>query len=148
MATAEVSFTFDAAAMQAYMTGENGAAFTAVRSHGNRVLNLAIAKCPVDEGRLRGSLTLEMRSEGGLPIARVGSNLPYARYVHDGTGIYGPRGDVIRPRNAQVLAWPVKNNSGVGNRRYSGGKTANYAFARSVRGMPGRPFLLDALREA
>lgn len=147
MATAEVSFKLDAVALTAVLEGTNGAAFVAVQRTGNRVLNLAVAKCPVDEGRLRNSLTLEMRSEGGLPVARVGSNLPYARFVHDGTGVYGPTGNVIRPRNGRVLAWPVKNNSGQGNRRYSGGRTANTAFARYVRGVKGRPFLLDALRE-
>lgn len=144
----DVSLRLDSAQLQAVLTGSDGAAWTAVQRHGNRVLNLAISKCPVDEGRLRGSLTLEMRNEGGLPVARVGSNLGYAKAVHDGTGIYGPTGNVIRPVSSSVLRWPVKNNSGSGSRRYKGGQTADYAFAKYVRGVPGRPFLLDALREA
>lgn len=143
-----IDVRLDDAALQRMLTGTNGAAYQAVLRKGNQVLNLAIAECPVDEGRLRGSLTLEMRDVGGLPVARVGSNLPYARFVHDGTGIYGPAHKRITPRNAKALRWPLKNNSGSGRRRYKNGKTAGYAFAKSVRGVEGRPFLLNALRRA
>lgn len=146
MATAEITFTVDPAGLRALLEGRDGPVWDAVRRKGNQVLNLAVAKCPVDEGRLRASLTLEMRSVDGLPIARVGSNLSYARFVHDGTGLHGPNHALIRPVSASVLRWPVKNNSGA--RRYSGGRTAAYAYARYTRGMRGRPFLLDALREA
>lgn len=47
-------------------------------------------KCPVgDTGNLRGSITSEWNDEEG----RVGTNLFYAPYVHQGTGIYAINGD-------------------------------------------------------
>lgn len=117
-----------------------------LRKKANQVLNAARRNAPVDQGALRASLTVEFTSgPGGAPIARIGSNLPYAIFVHEGTGLYGPTGSRIRPKTSRVMVWPRKNNSGVGARRYSGGKTAAYVFARSTRGMKGRPFLLDAL---
>jgi hypothetical protein len=143
-----VDVRIDRRALNTMLSGPNAAAVNAVRLHGNRVLNKAIELCPVDEGRLRASLTLEMRQIGGQPVARVGSNLDYALFVHEGTGIYGPSGRRIRPVRATVLRWPVRNNSGSGRRRYQGGRTAQYAYAKSVAGMPGRPFLRTALRLA
>jgi len=144
MATSAVSFKIDQAGVNALLRGRNGDVAQGILRMGNRVLNLARRGCPVDEGRLRGSLTCELRMEGGIPVARVGSNLDYLVYVHEGTGIYAGRG-MIRPVRASVLRWPVKNNSGAGRRRYRSGRTAAYAYARSVRGVKGRPFLLLAL---
>jgi hypothetical protein len=102
----------------------------------------------VDTGRLRGSVTTEIVITSGRPMARVGTNLPYGRYVEEGTGIYGPKGRPIRPVNARLLRWPVTNNSGSGRRRYKGGRTAEFAFARSVKGMKPRPWLRPALSAA
>lgn len=116
---------------------------------GNRVLNAARRNAPVDEGRLRASLTIEYVNESNAIVARIGSNLDYALFVHEGTGIYGPKGTPIRPVSGQWLRWPMKNNSGGGaRRRYRNGRTAEYVFAREVKGMRGRPFLRDALNAA
>jgi len=114
---------------------------------GQRVLNQARQNCPVDQGALRASLHAEAGQIDGAPSVKIGSNLEYAIYVHEGTGLYG-RGGYITPRSGRFLVWPAKNNSGRGNRRYSGGATSNYVFARRVRGMKGRPFLRDALQAA
>lgn len=115
----------------------------------NRVLNAARRLAPVDEGRLRASLAVTFsKGPNNAPIARIGSNLEYALYVHEGTGVYGPKGAPITPKSGSFLVWPVKNNSGSGVRRYSGGSTAAYAFARQVRGVRPRPFLRDALDAA
>lgn len=128
--------------------GSAGSGF-GLRTRANAVLNAARRGCPVDEGRLRASLTIEYRTgPGGEPIARIGSNLPYAIFVHEGTGLYGPRGTYIYPRSGRFLVWPAKNNSGVGRRRFEGRRTSTYVFARRSRGMPGRPFLLNALDAA
>lgn len=37
----------------------------------------------------------------------VGTNLHYARYVEEGTGLWGPRRRAIRPVAARVLHWQV-----------------------------------------
>jgi hypothetical protein len=120
-----------------------------LRERANRVLNAARRNAPVDEGRLRASIAVTFtKGPAGEPVARIGSNLPYALFVHEGTGIYGPNARPIRPVNGRFMRWPIKNNSGSGNRRYSGGATAGYAYAREVRGVPPRPFLRDALDAA
>lgn len=122
-----------------------------LRVLGNRVLNSARRRAPVDQGTLRASIALEVTEVGGnLVVARIGSNLDYAIYVHEGTGIYGPRGVPIRPRSGRFMVWPVRNNQyrvTGGNRRYKAGKTQTHAFARQVRGVRARPFLVEALTE-
>ena len=87
---------------------------------------------PVDKGQLRSSITSHVVFRGGLPIGRIGTNLKYAPWVHQGTGIYGPRGVPIRPKSAKVLVFRPK------------GKSKN-VYVKSVKGMKGRPFLKDAL---
>lgn len=100
-----------------------------------KVRNQAVMICPFDTGRLRSSITTELRVIDGLPVATVGTNVSYARFVHDGTGIYGPSGQPIRPTSGQFLMFTPK-----GSRKP--------VFARQVRGVPPRPFLRDALSAA
>lgn len=120
-----------------------------LRVRANRVLNQARREIKVDTGRARASLTVEFATgPGGVPVARIGSNLEYVLFLHEGTGIYGPRGQMIRPKRARFMVWPATNNSGSGNRRYSGGKTQAYVFARETKGMRGDPFLVRALDAA
>lgn len=49
--------------------------------------------CPVDQGHLRASITSETEITADEIIGRIGSNLEYAPYVHNGTGIYAVNGD-------------------------------------------------------
>jgi phage gpG-like protein len=80
----------------------------------------------IDTGKLRNSIT----ADEATPVSiRVGTNLNYARWFQEGTGIYGPRGEPIRPVRAKALAF--------------GGH-----FFKSVKGQPPRPFLYfdDPLR--
>lgn len=49
--------------------------------------------CPVDQGELRASITSETEVTSEEIVGRVGSNLEYAPYVHNGTGIYAVAGD-------------------------------------------------------
>lgn len=132
--------------LKALLSGRDGPVYQDIMQRGNRVLAEAVRICPTDEGRLRNSLKMEMRLEDGVPVARIGSNLPYALYVHEGTGLWSKtRPGPIRPVNARVLRWPKRNNSGSGRRRYTGGKTSRYVFAKKSAGSPPRPFLRDAL---
>lgn len=50
--------------------------------------------CPVGNGELRNSITSEVDGNEG----RVGTNLEYAPYVHQGTGIYAVNGDGRKDR--------------------------------------------------
>lgn len=80
-------------------------------------------------GRLLASLTVGS-SDGVSHVSGseivVGTNLKYARWLQDGTGIFGPTGTPITPKNGQFLVFTI-----------GGAKI----FARSVKGMEKRPFL-------
>lgn len=86
----------------------------------------------VDTGRARASINTQLVVRDGRPIAVVGSNVYYIRWIHDGTGIYGPRGRVIRPVRRRFMRWKPRG----------GGK---WIYARKVRGMRPNPFLRNAL---
>lgn len=96
-------------------------------------LELTLNPPRVDTGRLRASVNTRRIHRGTLPGARVGSNVFYAIYVHEGTGIYGRYRRPIRPVRAKVLRFKPKGSTG-------------YAFAQSVKGMRPNPFLVKALR--
>lgn len=96
--------------------------------------NLERAPRRVDTGRLRSDIHVVMVTINGVPAARIGFNVFYGLYVHDGTGIYGPKGTPIFPKQAKMLRWRTK-----------GGK---YVYATSVKGMKPNPFLKDALPAA
>lgn len=88
----------------------------------------------VDTGHLRSSIHTTLLTVGGLPAVQVGTTVFYAIYVHEGTGIYGPRGQPIRPINAKFLSWKSKKGQRI--------------FARQVLGMRPNPFLRDAMDAA
>jgi hypothetical protein len=135
---ASVSVRLNQRAIQDQLTGQNGAIARDLLRRGQRVQNKARRLAPVDRGRLRGSITTEVRGSGrGLEV-RVGSNLDYAVYVHEGTGIYAGRG-YIYPRRGRYLRWRARGGGGGGR---------EYVYARRVRGVRGRPFLKDALDAA
>lgn len=107
---------------------------------GRRVQNEARRRAPVDEGTLRNSITYVVDVTAGRAHVTIGSPLPYARYIHEGTGIYGPRGTPIVPVTRQALKFQVKGGSG--RRR---GRDAPWVFAKSVKGIEPNPFLVEAL---
>ena len=54
----------------------------------------AKVNCPVDDGQLRQSISSEI--EGNIGV--IGTNVEYAPYVHQGTGIYAVNGDGRKTR--------------------------------------------------
>ena len=84
-----------------------------------------------DTGALSASIKIKQVNIDGAIAFQVGSELPYARFVHDGTGIYGPKGQMIKPKHAKVLRWQGPGGEAI--------------FARQVKGMKPNPFLRDAL---
>lgn len=141
------SVKIDQSALRALMASPQGPVWIDIQRRTNRVLNQARRNAPVDEGRLRASIAMEMRSYNGSPVGRVGTNVEYALYVHEGTGVEAGKGYIV-PVRARVLRWPAKNNSGVGRRRYKAGATQQYVYAKRSRGVKARPFLRDALSAA
>lgn len=133
--------------------GPQGPIYADLARRGQRVVNQAKRLAPVDNGTLRNSITMELLTRGGRPLVRVGTNVKYARYVHDGTGLYGPRRQRIVARNGGVMRWPVRGSSpgrrskvpGRGRIRTKSLTPTSFAYARWTRGMKGTPFLKDAL---
>jgi len=87
----------------------------------------------VDTGRLRASIATTMSLVNGKLLVVVSTNVNYARFVHDGTGIYGPRHRYITPVRRKLLRFKTKTSGG------------RYVYAKRVAGMRPNHFLRDAL---
>lgn len=114
--------------------GVDGRVGDLVRQVTADVAAAAQRRAPVVNGQLRASIRTSVTGTGSEVRGEVYTPLEYARYVHEGTGIYGPARRPIRPVRAKVLSW-----RGPGGRR---------VFAAEVRGQRAQPFLWEALAEA
>ena len=65
------------------------------------VQNQGMANAPVVTGTLRRSITSNVSGAGGSITGIVGTSVPYARFVHEGTGPH-----VIVPVSRKALFWP------------------------------------------
>jgi hypothetical protein len=102
-------------------------------TRGNRVRREARRRINSQSGALARSITVDVIVENGGAGVRVGTSLHYARYVHDGTGLYGPRHRPIRPTRRKALA-------------FSGG--TGTVIVASSSGQRGTKFLSEALSAA
>ena len=93
----------------------------------------------VDTGLLRASIHSQLIKHHETLGVRVGTGVYYALWVHNGTGIYGPKHTKITPKTAKALVFRSKI---YGAKK---GKYAGRVVVRSVKGMRGNPFLADAL---
>ena len=84
-------------------------------------------ECPVDEGVLRASITHEVKEEPDKITGFVGSNLTYAPYVHEGTGIYAKNGQ------GRKTPWKWK------------GESKKYKGWHMTKGQKPKPFLDTAI---
>jgi phage gpG-like protein len=88
-------------------------------------------------GRLMNSLTIG--GEANLlnltdSSVEVGTSVKnYPRWMQEGTGIYGPTGKPIFPKNGKWLAW--------GGEAGEGGQIVGGTVVRSIKGSPKRRFL-------
>lgn len=113
---------------------------------GRRVVNRARANVNVESGRLRSSITHIITVGPTSSTLRVGSPLQHARYIHEGTGIYGPKKKKIVPVTAKALKFATPKSFGP-MLAGAGRKPGGFVFARSVKGIPPNPFLTDALKD-
>lgn len=81
-------------------------------------------RCPVGNGTLRASITTSINDVGEKLVGTVGTNLDYAIYIHQGTGIKAPLG-------RQDVPWIYYNL-----------KTGEFV---STSGIEPNPFMLDTL---
>lgn len=61
------------------------------------------AEAPYRTGDLRASHTVQDIGPGQVGM---GTNWDYAAFVHEGTGLYGPKKQRIRPKTKKALDWP------------------------------------------
>jgi hypothetical protein len=131
---AEVRFEYNPGKWRRELIAPSGPVERDLHRRVQNVVNEAKRLAPVYKGVLRSSITGVVERDGDGLVGRVGSNLRYAIFVHEGTGVYGPRRRPIRPRQARRLVF--QNRAG------------RTVFARQVSGVPARPFLRDALPAA
>lgn len=84
--------------------------------------------CPVDDGILRASIQSDVERENKNTISGyVGSNVDYAPYVHQGTGIYAKEGN-----GRKNVPWVYVDDKG---------------HFHSTKGQKPQPFITDAIDE-
>lgn len=125
----EVHNTF----MQRLLRSPAGPVVKNMLSRGRRVRDAARRNVNSRTGALASSIEVSITTSGGVTGAQIGTNLFYAKYVHDGTGIYGPSGQPIRPRSKKALEFQGSNGT---------------VFSRYSVGQRGTKFLERALRAA
>jgi len=129
---AQVNLQINQNAVRALLLDPNSGVARDLLRRGNNVATLAKKYAPVNTGRLRASIEAKLVRYGDNVAVIVGTNVEYAMYQHEGTGIYGPQGQPIRPRNAKFLRFKPKGSGA-------------YVFAREVRGSMPTFFLKRAL---
>ncbi|NYB73397.1 HK97 gp10 family phage protein [Sedimentibacter hydroxybenzoicus DSM 7310] len=90
---------------------------------GQLIENEAKANCPHDDGQLRASITHQVSDE--LDKVSIGSNLEYAPYIHQGTGLYAAEGD-----GRKEVPWRYQDAKGEWH---------------TTKGQKPQPFLRDAI---
>lgn len=138
------SVVIDPSALRDLLYSPQGPVYRDIQIQTERVRNRAISLCPVNNGRLRASITGQVLSEQTGPVGRVGTNVEYALFVHEGTGIYGPKGApyTIVPRRRKALAFVWKGAPVPPN-----GRGGRHVYKRvMVKGSRPKPFLRDALQ--
>ena len=142
MARVTYSHRLDLNAVRVLLTSRQGGVVRDLLRRGLRVESQAKRNLEgiggpkrIDTGRLRASISTQVVTRNGVPTVLVGTNLNYAIFVHNGTGIYGPTGRMIRPRRAKRLKFKPKGSH-------------KFVYAKAVRGMRPNRFLTNALSAA
>lgn len=139
MSTVRIRHVRNSVALQALLSSPDGGVAKDLFRRGVKVQNQAkrnLERSPrrIDTGTLRSDIHVELITFAGKPAVRIGFNVFYGLYVHDGTGVYGPKGVPITPKSAKFLRWKSKKGK--------------WMFARQVLGMRPNPFLKDAVDAA
>jgi HK97 gp10 family phage protein len=143
-----VYHVFNTAEVNRLLSSRSGGVARDALRRGYRVEAEMKRRCPVDHGRLRGSLHTQLVSghRSGVPFhVEVGTDVKYAIYVEKGTGLYGPKHARIYPQRGKVMVFTPRKGA-------SGGLiprgARNVVFARSTRGMKAQPFMGVSLHAA
>lgn len=139
------------AALEAWLTGPQGPPMRHMKRVTDAVVGAAKVRCPVDEGPLRASIHAVITVTSKRITAVIKADQSYARFVHQGTGLYGldrpPH--LIAPVRAKALRFRLSRSG-------SGARLANttavqrrgpFVFAAYTRGQRPQPFLWEGLRD-
>jgi hypothetical protein len=107
MAHVRVTHSFDMGAVRVLQNNPAGGVARDMYRRGQNVRSRAIQLAGVDSGRLRASIHVEQVQRHEGVGARVGSNVEYAAYHHQGHGEIVPRQPggvlVFRPRGGPLF---------------------------------------------
>ena len=139
---------------------EHRLAAISVQHSGKKFMTLA-------GGVVRGRMIKNMRDAGARKTGTTAGSLhvsnvtdtsavvtgnKVARWIDEGTGLYGPHHQKITPKAAKALRWiggPASSKRLSGRARSGkAGAGAGAVFARSVKGMKARPYVAKSVREA
>lgn len=147
----------DIAAIRTQLQNADSGPIRDLFRRGLRVQTAAKRRAPANTGRLRQNISIATEPREVLGISTygiiVGTDVDYAPWVHNGTGLWGPRHAPILPKRGKVLVFETK---GVRVRDAHGrfvkgqvapSKSVTRVFTRSVRGQAPNPFLKLALHE-
>lgn len=135
--------------LHALLRSPGGPVVREVEKVTRRATNAVKRFAPVDTGGGRASVRNEVAVEGDRVIGRI-YMARHMWYQAKGTGIYGPRGQPIRPRQASVLVFEPGRLIGplrAGAKHPSPGNRGK-VFARSVRGTPPNSFVIEGVRSS
>ena len=96
---------------------------------GPRLLEQLRQATPVDTGELRDAWVLSDLDQGILLLNAA----PHVMWVLEGTGVFGPTGQTIKPTTKKYMRFI--------------GRSGEVVFAREVRGQQGRDFVAAAFDE-
>lgn len=142
MGTTQITNTLDRAAVQALLKSPQGGVVKDLLRRGLKVQsaakrNLRSSPTRVNTGRLSNSIVFRLVTYQGDPAVRVGTSVFYALYVHEGTGLYGPRHMRIHPINKKVLRWQKRGGRGKSKK--------GWTYSMYSSGMKPNAFLKNAL---
>lgn len=132
MARPPARVIFNKTEMRRALRGSDGPVYRILDQRAKRVRDRAYVFCPVRSGFLRSTLDYRLGTEGGQPVAYVYVTASYGLFVHEGTGIYGPKRRPIEARPGRMFVFP--------------GRDGKLVFTRRIKGMRPRPFLRQALQ--
>lgn len=117
-----------------------------MREEGRRFVLIAQEEAPKRTGRFAAGIRYRTFIDGETLGFTATTPQPLGRWILEGTGIYGPRGTVIRPVRAQFLRFVIGGQ--VFYRRFVRGMRANKFIGRAYRRwLPGaREYLLRTAR--
>lgn len=115
------------------LNSQSGEVGQLVIATGTRVFRACRSECPVQDGHMVASHSMALRVRPyRYMMARIMNDDEAALWVQTGTGIYGRRGQPIRPTRARYL-------------RFHGKRDGELLYRRSVKGQPANPFMLRGL---